>query len=242
MSHGISKAVISDAFEEAVWNESGTIMESIDDGVRVFVRALLPGVDEVQPGDHMRAGGCLRATESSISVHPFLFRKICNNGAITARSLASRHLELSDYPVEFDVISAMQEAVHACSDPSVFASGMRSMRTAVLEEVDLALHMMPVLHELQQMPSVNSASEIIRRILAEGVGSRFSLMNAVTAVARDLTDPQQRWDLEELGGAIGACIITPPNAPGGHTDDAGQAAEFESAFASQQDRHSGFAF
>jgi hypothetical protein len=34
------------------------------------------------------------------------------------------------------------------------------------------------------------------------VWSRFDLMNAVTATARNLTDPEARWRLEELGGAI----------------------------------------
>jgi hypothetical protein len=30
----------------------------------------------------------------------------------------------------------------------------------------------------------------------------FGFMNAVTAVARDTRDPETRWRLEELGGAV----------------------------------------
>ncbi len=34
--------------------------------------------------------------------------------------------------------------------------------------------------------------------------SAFSLMNAVTSVARDQDDPEVRWQLEELGGGVPA--------------------------------------
>ena len=32
--------------------------------------------------------------------------------------------------------------------------------------------------------------------------SRYGLMNAVTAVARDTRDPEIRWGLEEFGGGL----------------------------------------
>jgi hypothetical protein len=37
-------------------------------------------------------------------------------------------------------------------------------------------------------------------------------MNAVTSVARDTRDPETRWRLEELGGAIAARLPRAPKA------------------------------
>jgi hypothetical protein len=43
-------------------------------------------------------------------------------------------------------------------------------------------------------------------------------MNAVTSLARDSRDPDDRWRLEELGGGIGARLRPqkPADAPGQH--------------------------
>jgi hypothetical protein len=50
------------------------------------------------------------------------------------------------------------------------------------------------------------AGELYTRVLAEltrgGDRSRYGLLNAVTAVARDTQDPDLRWQLEVAGGAL----------------------------------------
>ena len=60
--------------------------------------------------------------------------------------------------------------------------------------------------------------EVIASILAQLLDdhgsertTRFSLMNAITATARETRDAEQRWRLEELGGGIGAGL--PPKQP-----------------------------
>ena len=46
----------------------------------------------------------------------------------------------------------------------------------------------------------------------------YGLMNAVTSVARDEPDPETRWKLESLGGAVPALLtVRPP--PGGAAAD-----------------------
>jgi hypothetical protein len=50
--------------------------------------------------------------------------------------------------------------------------------------------------------------EIMGRFFGDEDRTRFGLMNAVTSVARDTSDPETRWNLEELGGAVAI------NAPG----------------------------
>ena len=52
-------------------------------------------------------------------------------------------------------------------------------------------------------------ARIMDQFFGGGDRSRFGLMNAVTAVARDEADPEVRWGLEELGGGI-ACPAPGP--------------------------------
>jgi hypothetical protein len=56
-------------------------------------------------------------------------------------------------------------------------------------------------------------NEILEQFSAGGDPTRFGLMNAVTAVARDTRDPDDRWRLEEFGGAVGATLE--PSRPSG---------------------------
>jgi hypothetical protein len=48
--------------------------------------------------------------------------------------------------------------------------------------------------------------DLMTRVLSqyrkEGDPSRFGLAQAITAVARDVQDPELKWDLEKLGGAV----------------------------------------
>ena len=53
-------------------------------------------------------------------------------------------------------------------------------------------------------------AQILDSFFGEGEQSRFGLMNAVTSVARDRSDPEKRWRLEELGGGIAAMIVPVP--------------------------------
>jgi len=57
------------------------------------------------------------------------------------------------------------------------------------------------------------ASQIVRQIIDEFFKSehrsRFDLMNAVTAVARDTSNPETRWRLETIGGAVPFDTKTP---------------------------------
>jgi hypothetical protein len=43
---------------------------------------------------------------------------------------------------------------------------------------------------------------VLSQYRKEGDRSRFGLAQAITAVARDVQDPELKWDLEKLGGAV----------------------------------------
>ena len=57
-------------------------------------------------------------------------------------------------------------------------------------------------------------ARIYDRFTQSGDLTSFGLMNALTSVARDEPDPEQRWRLEELGGAVPARLSLEPPAGG----------------------------
>ena len=204
--HNLTTATISAVFADSVVDHSGRVTEIHDAGTRLFLRALLPFQEEVRPGDRMQAGLALRASESEISLHPYLFRQICRNGAIMAHSIQSCHVEYSQYASEEDVIWLLWDAIGACCEREVFTANVGDVRTSVHVEADSALnHTLNQLHWQSVLPKT-ILDVIFKRFSSSRNKSRFSLMNAITSVARDTRDQEQRWRLEELGGGIGAGI------------------------------------
>jgi hypothetical protein len=226
MCHNLTMATIVTVFTETVAEYSGRVADNYDDGSRLFVRALLPFVKDVRPNDSMQGGLALRATQSEIALHPYLFRKVCSNGQIMAQSLASFHVDYSRYGSEHEVIRSLQDAIRDCSQEDVFTASVGAIQTNFLDPIDLFLTMMPVASQVSNGISTMLLAQIMDRITSDPPSldlasrmrsqTRFSIMNAVTSLARDTDDQEQRWRLEELGGAIGAGLT--PAQPSDHGD------------------------
>ena len=127
-----------------------------------------------------------------------------------AHSLDSWQVEYSEYAAEDDVIRSLQDAICACSEKDVFTVSVQDIRTSAHTQMDLVLNLLPLMSQLQDAVSTDLLLEIFERFSSDHNQSRFSLMNAVTSVARDTRDAEQRWRLEELGGAIGAGLSPKP--------------------------------
>ena len=197
------------AFSYEIEGLGGAVTESFDDGKRLYVRATLPELREVSPGDNVQGGVALRATETDMRVHPYIFRLVCANGAIRAEAMQSRVVE-REQPLG-DPIVMLRGAVQACAVPAAFERSASEMRATMLAQADMALMLMPLLKSLPP----NEAERVLDTVFQEynhgGHRNGFGLMNAVTATARETRDPELRWRLEALGGGIGALLwpITP---------------------------------
>jgi hypothetical protein len=208
---------IRTAFAEEIESLSGRVTHTYDDGKRLFARAALPPTVEIHPGDHVRGGVAVHAGGSCIEVYPYTFRLICSNGAIAAQALEGKRLErvrgtevvAPSYDVAV-VLSELRVAVCACASPTAFASTTRQMRTATEIAADVALNLMPLLSSLPPAMAQRWLPSILRRFSRGGDGSVFGMMNAVTAVARDVRDEETRWRLEALGGSIPARLQPKP--------------------------------
>ncbi len=195
-------ASILAVFAEAIASRQGNVIDTFDDGQRLFTRSVLPHVELVRADDRVQGGVALRATGTEVWLHPYVFRLVCRNGAIIAQTLQTEHLKDLRGQEPEEAVRSVREAVEACCAEEAFTQTVQHMRTACEAQVDWALMMLPLLARHPATANSQFLSQIMSTFFRDGDQSRFGLVNAITATARDLSDPEARWNLEELGGRI----------------------------------------
>jgi hypothetical protein len=218
-----STAQLQELFGEEVGALGGTVSDKYNDGRRLYLRAILPGIQEVRPKDKVQGGVALRATGRQVRVHPYVYRQVCRNGAVMAQAFGTRvvdRLEETPFgaPVEYEVgevLAEIRSVVQACCAPEIFAANTELMRSAVDIDADMLLNTLPGLLQVAEGFGRDVANQILARYLGDGEDrTAFGLMNAVTSLARDTEDPELRWSLEELGGGVPA-LVRPRCLPSG---------------------------
>ena len=206
-------AEMREAFSEELCDAGGKVIDTFDDGGgQIYVRGTLPNLRELRPGDRVQAGVAMRGTDTDIRVHPYVFRLVCSNGAIRAEAVQTRVIEVDD-PVRGEVMASLREAVRDCCCAEAFDQSARAMRGAMEREADTVLSLMPLMSRLPRDVVGKLLTQILGEFRRGGDRSRYGLMNAVTATARQQKrDPELRWRLEELGGAIPAMLESKPRA------------------------------
>ena len=198
------------AFTEEITARGGSVRETFHQPGRLFSRSILALAEDVKPGDRLHGGVALKATEDQVWLHPYTFRQVCRNGAIAAHTLGTESICLEDQEPAA-ALESIRTAIGDCCREEAFTTSVRQMRSALEMEADLALAMLPIVDRLPGFgPQV--FTQILSRFFEDGDRSRFGLMQAVTSVARDTADPDQRWELEELGGIL-AANLTPAFGP-----------------------------
>jgi hypothetical protein len=197
---------ILEAFEQEVRELGGTARDVYTEGDLLYARAALPSATEVQPGDRVHGGVAARTHDTEILVHPYSYRVVCTNGAIAAFATGSRVVERVEVAAPSTVINAVLEelraAVRAAAAPAALDATVAAMRTAAQREADVMMQLMPVLPHMPPGIRASLLRTIVRRFEAERDRSVLGLVNAVTSVARDTTDHETRWRLEEFGGGM----------------------------------------
>jgi hypothetical protein len=214
---GPTTAQVLAAFTDGVTACQGRVTDTANDGRRLLAQSVLPCLEEVRPGDRLQAGVAIRAIGGEVWVHPYLFRLVCSNGAIIARTLRTQHLADLGTLDPVDAVQAVREAVEACCEPDVFVETLDQVRTVQDATADLMVTQLPIMSLLSRL-SVGGNEHLLAGIMdqffREGDRSQFGLANAITATARELRDPDLRWELEELGGAIAVGALTPSPSQG----------------------------
>jgi hypothetical protein len=201
-SDRITTSDIDLVFRSVVTDAGGTLVDVYRDSTRIIARAVLPWAADVRPGDEHVGGIALRANLDEAVVHPYVVRQVCTNGAIRAQAIHTRRVDrLSEIPQE-EALSTVRQAVRAGAVEEAFTSFVDEIASTVGAICEIPFLLMATLPD--QVDPL--AGELYTRVLAElvrgGDRSRFGLLNAVTAVARNTQDPELRWQLEVAGGAI----------------------------------------
>jgi len=198
----------------------GSVSESYDDGSRLFIRALLPKEGEVRPGDPVSAGVALRAMGPVVEVCPYTLRRVCTNGAVAAHVKHGRGIRRVENPTATEFVAAATDeirlAIHQCAAPEAFTTVLDEMRLASTVAAQLMIQALPM---LARQPNEYTA-ELVRLLSEEFARANdetlYGVMNAITAVARETRDPDERWRLEVYGGSIPArapALLRRPTAP-----------------------------
>ena len=196
------------AFADEISMLGGSVSDSYDDGDRLFMRAQLAAEEEVRPTDTLKAGVALRAVGPMVSVHPYTYRRVCSNGAIAAQVTGTRQIRRVEFVSATEFIEAalaeIRFTVRQCTAPEVFAASTNEMRLASHVVAEAMLTVLPVLERVPHDYREHVIAMLGRELETSNDTSYYGVMNAVTAVARETSDPETKWRLEELGGSVPA--------------------------------------
>src|SRR5215510_3423874 len=93
LHENLTTARILAVFTETVATHGGEVTHTYDDGCLLFTRSVLPPAEDVRPGDRLKGGVALKATDDGVWLYPYLLRLICQNGAIVPQTLERRRLQ-----------------------------------------------------------------------------------------------------------------------------------------------------
>jgi hypothetical protein len=196
-------------FVAAIEAAGGALHDEFSDAERLLIRATLPWIAEVRPSDPIQGGVAMRATLQDAVVLPYIVRQVCVNGAIAPQAIElQRVARLHELPAAV-AREKVREAVELCARREFFAKFTHDVRAIVGGELlNPPTMLIALLREQTGFPNgpafVAAFTKIYAELIRSSDHSRFGLMNAITAVARDTRDPDTRWRLEELGGAVAA--------------------------------------
>jgi hypothetical protein len=86
------------------------------------------------------------------------------------------------------------------------------MREMSDREADAALSFLPAILTMFPDEAARWYDAIQVRFARSADRTMYGVMNAITALARDIADPQARWRLEEAGGGMLA-VLSPAPTP-----------------------------
>ncbi len=177
---------------------------------------------EVSPGDVVQAGFVVSNSEvglGSLRVEPLVYRLVCKNGFICKdyaqkKYHVGRQAEGSEdtaYEIYSDetlrqddaaFFSKVKDVVRVAVDEAKFQMAVGRMRDAM----NIPLEHDPV-KEVELLAdrfllTQAERGDVLRQLFISGDGSRYGLLNAVTAASKICKDYERATELERIGGEI----------------------------------------
>jgi hypothetical protein len=189
------------AFKAAIAPLGGAIKNQNDTPQRAYCRAVLPVTEEVRPKDLLKPGVAIRASGLAIYVIPYVFREICGNGAIWAHSSAALSLNIPADATAATIEDFVHTSTKLAASEETIAACFEEVRTGIRTKVDVAQLIVsaPSKGILDYDLHLAVNRELARQPEAR---TRYDAMNVVTAVARDIRDPETKWKLESFATTL----------------------------------------
>jgi hypothetical protein len=205
MADVITLESVQQSFAEFARANDASIDLAYSDEKLMISRCVLPMQFEVRTGDTVKGGVAVRGTALEVEVRPYLLRQICTNGAVMMRSSGG-----STVATEACTDAWLNEAFAAAGSKEALATAANEVRTLAGTSLDMTFMLVTFMQHMGGRYG-ERLKEMLHRATKEGL-SGFSLMNAITSVARDTPDPDTRWRLEALGGGLPALLLDGPTA------------------------------
>ncbi|MHC4954663.1 MAG: hypothetical protein ACYTGZ_12325 [Planctomycetota bacterium] len=194
---------IFELFREEVADLGGRVTEHVLGERRLFARSVLPMQVNVVARDSVNPGVALRCSNEEIEVRPFVFRKICSNGAIRAQSADGALLHSGCDPLDIRL------AIRAAASEESFVAFVGGMRSSIGRTPDFE-------HLLMGLRGTDPELllDLLEGLRHGRMPDLYQLANAITARARDTADPEVKWRREALGAAVFARLHARVDAVG----------------------------
>ena len=183
---------------------------------RLYVQVNVPHQEaEIRRGDRVIQGLILSNSEvgaSAFTVEPFLYRLVCSNGLIAPHSLSRIHLGsrneegelLSDTTIDLEkelLKSKVTDIVNSVFDEEVFLKWVDQLKETTEVHIpsptttlDKAFDSFNLFDDLKP--------KVLDEMIREGDNSQYGLVNALTAVARDVPNFEDMITIERVAGEI----------------------------------------
>jgi hypothetical protein len=207
MTDVMSAGSVRDLFREEIASLGGKISDEVTDGNRLFARAILLGEAFVAPGDGVNAGVALRYRAEEVEIRPYVFRRVCRNGAIHAQSARGREIDLRGAGDPGALEVEIRHAIRAAASPEAFAEFSGAMRSSRARPFEFDFLLALVGHAAGRDPRF--LLDFVERMSQERAQTMFAAGNALTSLARDTADPELRWRREVAGAAVFARLKAP---------------------------------
>lgn len=190
---------------------------------RMYIKAVFTQIKaEVKVGDEVESGVIISNSEvglGAVNISPFVHRLVCLNGLIVndgkfaMRHLGGRLVEgasvyemLTDETLKADdkaILLKMRDVLRGSADEVRFRKVVERMRETTEQKITgNPVEAVKLLAKKQSLTTFEETS-ILRNLIEGADLSRWGLINAVTAAAKEaVLDYDRATELEALGGAL----------------------------------------
>ncbi len=217
----------ANVFVEATEAYGGIIARDDEFHGKRFLAGTFKGIEKaITRGDAVHGGLALELGNKEAKLYAYTLRLVCSNGLIS--TLADEEEEFTWYrETEFE------EAIYRkYAELGTTASQVAELYRESRQQAADARLWQHVLHSLNQLHASHRWMDLMflalheerRRQFSSPASrqgnpdngfSRFELINAVTAMARDTQEPELRWRMEQLGGEL---LLAKKTAPAIHLE------------------------